>query len=117
MDVERAVTEHYAHGTLEETILGALAAAGKDLNRFTPKDLAPVDEFPIDKWDAIIAINLSSAFHCIRASLPRMRAKGWGRIVMTASAHALNAVTSMSIQGHSGSELSISWSSSVLSTR
>jgi 3-hydroxybutyrate dehydrogenase len=53
--------------------------------------VAPVDEFPIDKWDAIIAINLSSAFHCIRASLPRMRAKGWGRIVMTASAHALNA--------------------------
>ncbi len=51
--------------------------------------VAPVDEFPIDKWNAIIAINLSSAFHCIRAALPRMRAKGWGRIIMTASAHAL----------------------------
>ena len=53
--------------------------------------VAPVDEFPIDKWNAIIAINLSSAFHCIRAALPKMRAKGWGRIIMTASAHALVA--------------------------
>lgn len=53
--------------------------------------VAPVDEFPIDKWDAIIAINLSSAFHVIRAALPRMRDRGWGRIVMTASAHALVA--------------------------
>ena len=53
--------------------------------------VAPVDEFPIDKWNAIIAINLSSAFHCIRAALPKMSAKGWGRIIMTASAHALVA--------------------------
>jgi 3-hydroxybutyrate dehydrogenase len=53
--------------------------------------VAPVDEFPIDKWNAIIAINLSSAFHVIRAGLPKMRDKGWGRIVMTASAHALVA--------------------------
>jgi 3-hydroxybutyrate dehydrogenase len=53
--------------------------------------VAPVDEFPIDKWNAIIAINLSSAFHVIRAGLPKMRARGWGRIIMTASAHALNA--------------------------
>ena len=53
--------------------------------------VAPIDEFPIDKWNAIIAINLSSAFHVIRAGLPKMRAKGWGRIIMTASAHALNA--------------------------
>jgi 3-hydroxybutyrate dehydrogenase len=53
--------------------------------------VAPVDEFPVDRWDAIIAIILSSAFHVIRAGLPRMRAKGWGRIIMTASAHALNA--------------------------
>jgi 3-hydroxybutyrate dehydrogenase len=53
--------------------------------------VAPVDQFPIEKWDAIIAINLSSAFHLIRAALPKMRDKGWGRIIMTASAHALNA--------------------------
>jgi 3-hydroxybutyrate dehydrogenase len=53
--------------------------------------VAPVDEFPIDKWDAIIAINLSSAFHTTRAALPGMKRKGWGRIVNIASAHALVA--------------------------
>jgi 3-hydroxybutyrate dehydrogenase len=53
--------------------------------------VAPVDEFPVDKWDAIIAINLSSAFHTIRAALPGMKKKGWGRIVNIASAHALVA--------------------------
>jgi 3-hydroxybutyrate dehydrogenase len=53
--------------------------------------VAPVDEFPLDKWDAIIAINLSAAFHAIRAALPKMKAKGWGRIINTASAHALVA--------------------------
>ncbi|HVV93644.1 MAG TPA: 3-hydroxybutyrate dehydrogenase [Hyphomicrobiales bacterium] len=53
--------------------------------------VAPIDEFPVDKWDQILAINLSSAFHTIRAALPKMKAKGWGRIVNTASAHALVA--------------------------
>jgi 3-hydroxybutyrate dehydrogenase len=53
--------------------------------------VAPVDEFPVDKWDAIIAINLSSAFHTTRAALPAMKKKGWGRIVNIASAHALVA--------------------------
>ena len=53
--------------------------------------VAPVDEFPVDKWDAIIAINLSSSFHTIRAALPAMRRKRWGRIIQTASAHALVA--------------------------
>ena len=53
--------------------------------------VAPVDEFPVDKWNQIIAINLSAAFHAIRAALPAMKKKGWGRIVNTASAHALVA--------------------------
>jgi 3-hydroxybutyrate dehydrogenase len=53
--------------------------------------VAPVDEFPIEKWDQIIAINLSSAFHATRAALPKMKAKGWGRIINTASAHAFVA--------------------------
>ena len=53
--------------------------------------VAPVDEFPIEKWDAIIAINLSSAFHATRAALPVMKAAGRGRIVNIASAHALRA--------------------------
>jgi 3-hydroxybutyrate dehydrogenase len=53
--------------------------------------VAPIEEFPIEKWDAIIAINLSSAFHAIRAAVPGMKAKKWGRIISTASAHSLVA--------------------------
>jgi len=53
--------------------------------------VAPIDEFPTDKWDAIIAINLSSAFHTTAAALPMMRAAGWGRVVNIASAHGLTA--------------------------
>jgi 3-hydroxybutyrate dehydrogenase len=53
--------------------------------------VAPIDEFPVEKWDAIIAINLSSAFHTTAAALPLMRAAGWGRIVNIASAHGLTA--------------------------
>ncbi len=53
--------------------------------------VAPIEEFPIEKWDQIIAINLSSTFHAIRAALPGMKAKKWGRIINTASAHSLTA--------------------------
>ena len=53
--------------------------------------VAPIDEFPPDKWNAIIAINLSAAFHTVRAALPAMKQKRWGRIVNIASAHALVA--------------------------
>jgi 3-hydroxybutyrate dehydrogenase len=53
--------------------------------------VSPIEEFPIEKWDAIIAINLSAAFHTIRAAVPGMKAKKWGRIVNTASAHSLVA--------------------------
>lgn len=53
--------------------------------------VSAVEEFPIDKWDQIIAINLSSAFHAMRAAIPGMKARGWGRIISTASAHSLVA--------------------------
>jgi 3-hydroxybutyrate dehydrogenase len=53
--------------------------------------VAPVEEFPVEKWDAIIAINLSGAFHTSRLVVPDMKQKGWGRIVNIASAHALVA--------------------------
>jgi 3-hydroxybutyrate dehydrogenase len=53
--------------------------------------VAPIEEFPIEKWDAIIAINMSSAFHTTAAALPMMRKAGWGRIVNIASAHGLTA--------------------------
>lgn len=52
---------------------------------------APIETFPLDAWDRIIAINLSAAFHTTRRALPLMRAKGWGRIVNTASVHGLVA--------------------------
>ncbi|MBS1302884.1 3-hydroxybutyrate dehydrogenase [Loktanella sp. SALINAS62] len=53
--------------------------------------VAPIDEFPTAKWDAIIAINMSSAFHTTAVALPMMRAAGWGRVVNIASAHGLTA--------------------------
>jgi 3-hydroxybutyrate dehydrogenase len=53
--------------------------------------VAAVEDFPVEKWDAIIAINLSAAFHAIRAALPGMKQRKWGRIINTASAHALVA--------------------------
>lgn len=53
--------------------------------------VAPIDEFPDDKWEAIVQINLVAAFHSIKAALPSMKARGWGRIINIASAHALVA--------------------------
>ncbi|MBC7157421.1 MAG: 3-hydroxybutyrate dehydrogenase [Rhodobacteraceae bacterium] len=53
--------------------------------------VAPIEEFPAAKWDAIIAINLSSAFHTTAAALPLMRTAGWGRVINIASAHGLTA--------------------------
>jgi 3-hydroxybutyrate dehydrogenase len=53
--------------------------------------VSPIEEFPVEKWDQIIAINLSGAFHAIRAAVPGMKIKKWGRIINTASAHALVA--------------------------
>ena len=53
--------------------------------------VAPIEEFPVEKWDQIIAINLASAFHSIRAAVPGMKSRKWGRIINTASAHSLVA--------------------------
>ncbi|MGQ7793811.1 3-hydroxybutyrate dehydrogenase [Faunimonas sp. B44] len=53
--------------------------------------VARIEDFPPERWDAILAVNLSSAFHTIRAAVPAMRAAGWGRIVNIASAHGLTA--------------------------
>jgi 3-hydroxybutyrate dehydrogenase len=53
--------------------------------------VAPIEEFPPEKWDAVIAINLSASFHAIRHALPLMKRKGWGRIINIASAHGLVA--------------------------
>ncbi len=61
------------------------------VNNAGMQHVAPVDEFPPAKWDTIIALNLSAAFHAIRLVLPGMKARGWGRIINTASAHSLVA--------------------------
>jgi len=53
--------------------------------------VAPIDEFPVDRWDAVIAINLTSAFHTTRLALPAMKVRRWGRIINIASAHGLVA--------------------------
>lgn len=53
--------------------------------------VASIEDFPVERWDAVIAINLSSAFHTMRCALPGMKARGWGRIVNIASAHGLVA--------------------------
>ena len=53
--------------------------------------VSPIEDFPPEKWDAIIAINLTAAFHAIRAAVPGMKAQKWGRIINTASAHSLVA--------------------------
>ncbi|MBL8329615.1 MAG: 3-hydroxybutyrate dehydrogenase [Rubrivivax sp.] len=58
--------------------------------------VAEIDQFPVERWDAIIAINLSSAFHTMRLALPGMKSKGWGRIINVASVHGLVASTAKS---------------------
>jgi len=71
-----------------ETTLGSVDVL---VNNAGIQHVAPVEEFPIEKWDQIIAINLSSAFHLVRAAVPGMKARKWGRIISTASAHSLVA--------------------------
>jgi len=61
------------------------------INNAGIQNVAPIEEFPIEKWDQILAINLSSAFHTMRAAIPGMKARKWGRIINTASAHSLVA--------------------------
>ncbi|MEL6690121.1 MAG: 3-hydroxybutyrate dehydrogenase [Pseudomonadota bacterium] len=61
------------------------------INNAGIQHVSPIDEFPVAKWDAIIAIMLSSAFHTTASALPMMRAAGWGRVINLASAHGLTA--------------------------
>ncbi len=61
------------------------------INNAGIQHVAPIDEFPVEKWDAIIAIMLSSVFHTTAAALPMMRKAGWGRVINISSAHGLTA--------------------------
>jgi 3-hydroxybutyrate dehydrogenase len=89
---------HGADMTRPPEIAEMVAAAEKAFGRVDIlvnnagiQHVSPVDEFPLDKWDAIIAINLSSAFHATRAALPGMKRAKWGRIINMGSIHALVA--------------------------
>jgi len=78
-----------------EAMMAEAAAAfgGVDIlvNNAGVQHVAPVEEFPVDKWDLIIALNLTAAFHTTRLALPHMKQAKWGRIIQTASAHSLVA--------------------------
>jgi 3-hydroxybutyrate dehydrogenase len=71
-----------------EQIFGSLDVL---VNNAGIQHVAPIEEFPVEKWDQILAINLSAAFHTCRAAVPGMKARKWGRIINTASAHSLVA--------------------------
>src|SRR6201996_3941735 len=73
---------------LAETTFGACDVL---VNNAGIQFVAPIEEFPIEKWNQIIAINLSAAFFAMRAAVPGMKKRGWGRIISTASAHSLVA--------------------------
>src|SRR6266849_2262947 len=72
-------------------VTGSSSGIGLGIARAFAKHVAPIEEFPIEKWDQIIGINLSAAFHAIRAAVPGMKKRKWGRIISTASAHSLVA--------------------------
>ena len=89
---------HGADMSKPAEIEAMMAYAAKDfggvdilVNNAGIQHVANVEDFPIEKWDAIIAINLSSAFHTTRLAMPAMRAKNWGRVVNIASSHGLVA--------------------------
>jgi 3-hydroxybutyrate dehydrogenase len=84
--------------TKPDQITAMIERAAKELgsvdiivNNAGIQHVAPIEDFPVDKYDAIIAINLSSAWHMTRAAIPHMKAKKWGRVISTASAHSLVA--------------------------
>ena len=77
-------------GLVEETA-AQLGSIDILVNNAGIQHVAPVQEFPDERWDAVIAINLSASFHAIKAALPHMRKRGWGRIINIASAHGLVA--------------------------
>jgi 3-hydroxybutyrate dehydrogenase len=97
---KHGVSVHYnaADMTKPAEIAGLVEAALRDLgglhilvNNAGIQHTALIEDFPLDKWDAIIAINLSATFHAMHAAIPVMKAAGWGRIVNIASAHGLVA--------------------------
>ena len=71
-----------------EQLMAEAGAVDILVNNAGMQHVAPVEDFPPEKWDAILALNLSAAFHTARLAVPHMKARGWGRIIATASAHS-----------------------------
>jgi len=91
---ELGATYNGANLIKPDEIAAMMAAVGPVdilVNNAGMQHVAPVEDFPPEKWDAIIALNLSATFHTTRLAVPGMKAKGWGRIINTASAHSLTA--------------------------
>jgi 3-hydroxybutyrate dehydrogenase len=80
-----------AIAAMMDRVLAEFGVVDLLVNNAGIQHVAPVDEFPVERWDAILAVNLSAAFHCTRLALPAMKRRGFGRIVNVASAHALVA--------------------------
>ena len=79
---------------IEAMMAGAASSFGGIdilINNAGMQHVAPVEEFPVDKWDKVIALNLTSVFHTVRLAIPYMKQKNWGRVISTASAHSLTA--------------------------
>ncbi len=74
-----------------EAMMAEAGAVDILVNNAGMQHVAPVEDFPVDKWNLIIALNLTAAFHTTRLAVPGMKARGWGRIVNTASAHSKTA--------------------------
>ena len=89
--VELGATHSGADLTDVPQIEAMMAEAGEIdilVNNAGMQHVAPVEDFPVEKWDTIIALNLTAAFHTTRLAVPGMKRKGWGRIINTASAHS-----------------------------
>lgn len=96
LGAEFGVTARYIQGDMSKgdqcrALIEKAGACDILVNNAGIQHVCPIDEFPTEKWDAIIAINLTSSFHTTAAALPMMRKAGWGRIINIASAHGLTA--------------------------
>lgn len=85
------VTKPEQVAAMMDAAVGAFGAVDIVVNNAGIQFVAPVEQFPLEKWDAVIATNLSSAFYTTRLAVPPMRQRGWGRIINIASAHGLVA--------------------------